>query len=211
LIKVIKLKLYNKTNSCYTHFLIDDEVVDIKLHFDIVLKHKLSKNQILSKKEFEELIFDNNLLYAKNMAYTYATYKMRTEKEVIEKLRRKDYNETIIERCLEFLKEFKLLNDYNYAQLFAKEKAKSKLWGKYRIKTELLKKGVKSNIIEDAIYNSFPEEENYNIALESAKKKYRQIKYKKDPIKIKMSLSSYLQRNGFDFETINKVLEEIIE
>lgn len=209
MIKVIKIKLYNRTNSCYTHFLIGNEKIEIKLHFDIVLKHKIAKNQTLSKQEYDSLNYDNDLLFAKNAAYHYATYKKRTEKEVIVKLKSKDYDDSIIESCIEFLKEFKLLNDFEYAKLFTSEKSFGKSWGKFRIKNELLKRGVKINIIEDALFNSFPEEENFEIALESAKKKHKQIKYKNDPSKIQNSIISYLQRNGFNFDTIKQVIEEL--
>lgn len=211
MLKITKIKLNSRTNKCLVYYIENNTELEINLHFDIVLKYSLKKDMEIDRNKFEELVNDNDLLFAKNYAYNFVSYKPRTKFEVIQKLKFKDYNNYIISKVIDFLKEFDLLDDEKYALMYCKEKALHKSWGKYRIKTELKKKGVEENIILSAINSNFPEEENYSLAYNSALKKYNQIKYKKDQQKIRNSLISFLQRNGFEYGIIKEVIKEIIE
>lgn len=51
------------------------------------------------------------------------TYK--TEKELRDKLTEKGFEEDTIKRAIEFLKEYNLLNDEKYAEMYIKDRLRS--------------------------------------------------------------------------------------
>ena len=66
------------------------------------------------------------------------------------------------------------------------------------------------DIAEEAVANHFLNEDAYSLAAKSAEKKMRMISNKALE-KQRGSLVSHLQRQGFDWDIIKKVLEEIFE
>lgn len=84
-------------------------------------------------------------------ALNYITFKDRTEKEVTEKLSQKGFGEEEISEAIEFLKEYKYLDDESYASRFINDAVKLKKWGKTRIRMELLRRGISSDIVEKSI------------------------------------------------------------
>lgn len=209
MIRFKKIKLFKKANICYCDIIQDNLEKEIILHFDIILKYKLKNGLDVDLELYEKIIYENDLMKAKNLSYTFATYKMRTEKEVKSRLFQKGYNEDIINKCIEFLYEFKLLDDEKYANLFANEKAISKSWGKIRIKNELMRKGVNEEYITKALNSSFPEEESFEKGLKIAEKKYNTLIKRYDENKSNRLLFAFLQRRGFEFEVIKNIMNKI--
>ena len=70
------------------------------------------------------------------------------------------------------------------------------------IRSELYRKGISREIIEEVINT---EDTEVELALKSAEKKIKQIKQSKSP----KQLISYLARRGFSWDTIKTVLDKI--
>ncbi|MDI6604849.1 MAG: RecX family transcriptional regulator [Thermoanaerobacteraceae bacterium] len=134
---------------------------------------------------------------AENTAVKFLSYKMRTEKELQEKLKSKDFPDDIINDIIFKFKELKYIDDRYYAELYIEEK-KEQLHSKYRIFSELKVKGIDTIIISDVLEDKYPDE------LEIIKRiLYKKLKTSNDIVKIK----AYLYRNGFKIDDINKVLK----
>ncbi|MBE6030085.1 MAG: regulatory protein RecX [Clostridiales bacterium] len=92
---------------------------------------------------------------AKDAALTYLSYGMRTESQMRNKLREKGFDnngdECIIDDVIEFLKEYKYIDDLKYAVSYI-EYGVSKGHGMLKIKNTLKERGIKRNDIEDAVY-----------------------------------------------------------
>jgi regulatory protein len=209
MIKFKKIKLFSRGNICYCDVLDGKNNFEIILHFDIVLKYTLKNGLEVDNETYQSIIYDNSLLKAKNLSYTFASYKMRTQYEVEKRLKQNSYDDKIIAECISFLYEFKLLDNENYANLFVKEKSLSKNWGKIRIKNELLNKGVNENIILNAIDNFFPNDESFEKAIKIAKKKYDTLLKRHDDKKSKQLLFAFLARRGFETSKIKEIIENI--
>lgn len=209
MIKFKKIKLFSRGNICYCDVLDGKNNFEIILHFDIVLKYSLKNGLEVNNETYQSIIYDNNLLKAKNLAYTFASYKMRTELEVEKRLKQKGYDTKIITECINFLYEFKLLDNEKYANLFVKEKSLSKNWGKIRIKNELLSKGIDEYIIQNAIENFFPNTESFEKVLKIAQKKFDTLQKRHDEKKSKQLLFAFLARRGFETNIIKEIIENI--
>lgn len=103
----------------------------------------------------------------------YALYllsrKPRTEKELVIALKKRGVSKQEIDSILEKLKEWKYVDDLDYAKEFVKVKMK-KIYGPPVIKSELLKRGVKPGIAEEAIKEEFDEDLVLKLAVERARK-----------------------------------------
>lgn len=207
--KFIRIKLNARRNICSCLIENNAEIIEIELNYDIVLQFKLSINKSINQDEYNEIILANSKFNARTQAYRIATYKRRTEFEVITKLRQKGYQDEVIKNAIAFLYEFNLLNDNEFARIFISDKSKIKLWGERRIKVELLRKGIKEDIIFKELNNFNLDDTKLESALILANKKFNQIKYKKDKVKITNSIVSFLQRNGYDYNIIKQVIEEL--
>jgi regulatory protein len=184
--------LKRKKNSNCLLFLNNEYFMDFSL--DLIMKYQLKK-----------IIQEQRIINVKQAAYNFACYKQRTRKQVITKLKEKNFESSEISIAIDFLDEFKLLNDEKYAQLFAKEYINRKKCGEKKVYMELLKRGIEKQLAEKTINDIFPQDDKFDLALTNAKKKINMIKSK--PLeKQKQLLISHLQRNGFDWDIIKKVL-----
>lgn len=110
------------------------------------------------------------MISARDYALKVIGFKDRTEKEIREKLTQKGYDEIIIEDETEFLKSYGFIDDSRYAERFTHDAINIKKWGKARIKTELLRKGIDREIIENTIENIFSELDDDRIFTEMQKR-----------------------------------------
>ena len=93
-------------------------------------------------------------------------FRDRTEKELREKLVGKGYDEEQIEDTVEFLKNYGYIDDKRYASHFIHDAINLKKWGKIRIRSELLRKGIDREIVDFAIEDAFSEIEDDRVLLQ---------------------------------------------
>lgn len=101
-----------------------------------------------------------------------------------------------------------LLDDAIFAQDWAFSRVPNKLWGRERVRHELLNKGICMEHIAEAIqqvYTEYPEED---LAFRAARKRWNST-LAKDSLRARQKVGSYLQRQGFPFDTIIKALDRL--
>ena len=118
-----------------------------------------------------------------NRALKYISYKMRTEKEVREYL-----GEDCTEEIIAKLKDYKFINDEEYAKLYAEQRARFRPRSQKMLNFELKRKGIAPVEVDD------------EKLAESALEIKRQIKSREQATR-------FLQYRGFTWETIAKVLK----
>ncbi len=166
-----------------------------------LLYYKLKEGSELSRERFdmitEELIF----VKAREKALKFIDYKQRTEKEVRKKLE-DDYSPEIIQRVMEMLKKYKIVDDENYARLYINDCLKLKGWGRQRILNELAAKGIDREKAAPLL------EGTDDIMLEKAKKLVeKRVKGSIADMKEYKKHLDFLVRRGFDYETAKAALD----
>lgn len=116
-------------------------------------------------------------------AYDYAVFllslQLRTEGEIISKMKVRGYAEKIIQNTIEQLKENRYLDDQRYAEVYLDNLKKYKTFGYYGIKKKLMEKRLSSSVIENALSEGLSEEEEVKIAKRFLKKlKLRSMSHK---------------------------------
>ncbi|NLV75851.1 MAG: recombination regulator RecX [Tissierellia bacterium] len=177
------------------------------LMMEIKYKYDLKEGMELDEDYIQKVLKEEELSKAKDQALKFLTYRQRSKKEIINKLKSKGYEEDIIENTLSYLEEYGLVNDVEFAKAFMRDKINLNKFGPTRIKYELYKKGIDDSIIEEVLEE---DDEEYTRALVLAKKKLPS--YKKDDKKaIYRKLGGFLQRKGYSYDCINRVLKELVK
>ena len=95
----------------------------------------------------------------KEKALTLLEYRSHSEKELRDKLRRKGADDEDIHRVMDFLREYGFVNDEVYADRLAHDLVRVKKYGAYRVKRELMSRGIAEDIAAAAAENNAADEE----------------------------------------------------
>lgn len=141
----------------------------------------------INKTDIEKL---KELDIQKTKVFKYITYKKRTEQEVRNKFKGQ-IEEQMLEDIIEYFKEAKYLDDYEFVEKQVREYMNLKTMSITEIKYKLLTKGIDKNIIENYISKNEEELEEYE------KKCIEKIKLKKAGTMEEQELKQYLYRKGY--------------
>ena len=130
--------------------------------------------------------FDNQ----KTKILKYIMYKKRTEYEVRTKFKNQ-VDEDMLDDIIEYLKEAKYINDYEFIEKQVNEYMLLKTMSIKEIKYKLYGKGLDKKLIEKYI------DENYERLQEYENKCIEKIKTKKSQTMDKQEIQQYLYRKGY--------------
>ena len=148
-----------------------------------IIENFESKNKI----DFEKLKgFDMQ----KTKVFKYITYKKRTEQEVRNKFRGQ-IEEMMLEEIIDYLKEAKYLDDYDFIERQVREYINLKTMSITEIKYKLTAKGLDRKLIEKYI------EYNYEELKEYEQRCIEKIRIKKAGAMDEQQIEQYLYRKGY--------------
>ena len=203
-------RVVKKDSKNVTIHLDNDDVIFI--NYEIFLKSGFRKNDDISENQIDSLIKKNQRYAVKQRAFRYLGRRLLSENELRVKLKQKKYDENIIDETIDYLKEKEYLNDLEFANIFSSENIRNKLWGKNKVKAELMRRGVNNEIISQVLSEKFPAGNDLNNAVELAQKKYLLLsKRNLEQKKIKEKIISFLFSKGYDYEVIKEAVEQIVE
>ena len=164
-----------------------------------ILYFKIKAGEPLAQETCEYI--EDHLLYiqAQEVALHFLGYKMRTEKEVREKLQQKGYDESMCERVLCFLKKYAYVDDLAYAKAYIKERSRLSARSVRALQWELKCRGIAQSVIDEAL-EQVPVNE-YEDAVKWIRKKQKgNLSEMKEEQKRK--LWGFLQRRGYGYDVI---------
>lgn len=138
---------------------------------------------------------------AKEKALKYLDYRSHSEYEIREKLKLAGAEADIIEQVCEFLLEYKLINDTDYAIRYSRDLQNLKRLGKARIRNELKKKGIENDIIEIAV-SELPEQDE-GMLFELVKKRMKGNMVNREKV------MRYFLYRGYSFDEIKNCINNI--
>ncbi len=144
---------------------------------------------------------------AKNYAFLLLKFRLRSENEIRQRLKKKKFDADIIEMTLSFLKDKGFIDDNYFAKTWIESRIKKPL-GIRRLRAELNLKGINKAIIDtqiNEIKKSYPEEDIVGGIAKDRLNKLKGI----DPQKAKRRVYAYLLRRGFSPEVVIDVLNKI--
>ena len=125
--------------------------------------------------------------------------RMRSEWELRDYLRRKDYDEGVQQYVVDRLAEHGYINDAEFAKRWVENRRLMKATSKRRLSQELHQKRITDELIKQAL--EADETDELVVLKELIERKRKQTKYKDD-----MKLMQYLTRQGFTYSNIKTAL-----
>lgn len=144
--------------------------------------------------------FQNESNFGKNYirAVDLISRRLRSEKEIRDYAKRKQWTVDNTDRVVERLKQRGYLNDRVFAEAFVRSRQNATKYSKRRIEQDLRKKGVSGAIIKEVLHDEVND-------LEALKKLVAKRAQRYDnPAKLK----AYLLRAGFNYDDINRVIAD---
>ena len=198
---------YSKSKEVF-EVVFEDET-KLLLNYNIFEKYKVSVDMYFSEDEILEMKYFSDIERAKSRAMNYISGKLKTKYEVRLKLKENGFAEDVIDEVLDILEKEEYLNDKVYCEIFIEDKKKLNGYGKNKIKSLLIQKGISKNIFEGFL-NEFEYDEEFDNALKMGIKKLELLSNEEDNFKKKQKIINYLVYRGFGFDVINDVLKEIL-
>lgn len=196
-----------KRNKERVNIYLDGEYA-FSISAELVYKENLKVKDVIDTEKLKAVADKESYIRCKNSALKIIERSYKTEKEVVEKLQMKGYEEKHIEASIDFLKEYKFLNDDYYAEAYIRDKLNSK--GSMRIKQDLIKKGIARDIVEEKLAEIDKSSEK-DTAKELAEKKLRVIrKSENDTYKISGKLYRFLISKGYTYDIVKEVVKDVM-
>lgn len=197
-----------KRNKERVNIYIDEEYA-FSISAELIYKENIKVKDKIDVDSLKKLAYEDNYIKCKNTALKTIERTYKSEKELAQKLALKGYDDHIINRTINFMKEYNLLNDNNYATMYVKDKSRN--IGKKKIKYSLLQKGIDEEIIESEL-EKINNDEVKAIVYEMALKKYKVFsKRENDNYKLTQKLYRFLMGKGYDYDLIKDVVKSIVK
>lgn len=146
----MKIKKIKKLSN--NKYKIEFEDADSIVTYDNVIL----ENNILLKKEIDHDLYmkignQNGYYEIYNKAVKYIVTKLRSEKEIIEYLKKYTVEVPLIDKIVKQLKYEGLLNDERYMKAFIEDKVNLTTWGPLKIKNELDKMDMDLEVVNEIL------------------------------------------------------------
>lgn len=180
----------------------------LNISAELVVKFNLKRGVVIDQTLYTQICHEQEILQAKNEAIRYISYRPKTIWEVENKLYSLKFRPEAIAKTINFLIEFGYLDDEKFAVKYINEKIKLKKSSFKKLERELLRKGIKKDILEN-VFLQFERSDIEKInALQHARRKYCSIKYKSEFERIQKTIN-YLIQKGFSFDLAKEAVDEI--
>lgn len=197
--KITRIQTQVKNPNRYSVFV--DESYAFSLSADALLDSRLVNGLDVTADDvahFKKLSAEDK---AYGLTLAYVVRRMRSEGELGDYLRRKQYVPELIEQIIERLRRLGFVDDAEFARRWVENRRLLKATSTKKLQLELRQKKVSSDIIRTVLAED--ETVERQVLKELVEKKRRQAKYQ-DPKKLMM----YLARQGFSYDDIKTVLED---
>lgn len=179
--------------------------VDSKYSFSLsesaLLNSGLRLKQEISEEELEGLKDTAKRDKAYNQSLGQIVRRPRSEWEIREYLKRKEYDPELIDAVVERLYDAKFLDDESFAQMWVNSRRTLKSTSQRRLTMELRQKRVADDVVKRVLEHD--ETDERQVIRELVTKKRKQTRYQ-DPQK----LMAYLMRQGFNYDDVKIVLRD---
>lgn len=179
----------------------------LKVSEDVLVRYRLLKGQELTEETIEKIKKSSGFDFGFQQALNYLSYQLRSEKDIRTYLKEKEIELDDRHKIVERLKKLDLIDDLVYGESFVRTHMRLGDKGPKKLAQQLQQKGLKPEIIEQALLQ-YPTEEQIANACRFADKLFH-----KNHGKSQKDLFRKIQQNliskGFTQEVIQKALASL--
>ncbi len=170
-----------------------------------IMYFKLRVGEEIPEEKYRYIMDTTVYIKAQDTAIKYIGYKMRTAREVREKLA--EYPDETVDRVIAFLEKYGYIDDEAYCRKYIKETLRLRPKGKFLIKQELRAKGLDEETVDEALEAADIDEQA--AAEELLMKRYED--FGEMDQKELARVYGYLQRRGYSFGVIKAAVASLAE
>lgn len=171
------------------------------ISYDFFNDLNISKDQDLDFDIYKKILSEDDFNRCKNEALKQISYRAKTSHDIIYKLKKKNYSQESIDKVIDFLNEYDLIDDENYVKSYINDKSNIANWSKGKIRYKL-----KSKFIDDKLIDKYLDQISYE---EEYEKAYNYGLRKKISTDDKNKVYRFLASKGFSYDIIKNVLGDL--
>ena len=196
--KITAIKAQVKREGRYSIF-VDDKYA-FSLSAEGLLDAHLVTGQELSQVDVTDYKRLSQEDKAYNLALAYVARRMRSEGELHDYFRRKQYAPELAEQLLAKLRRLRFVDDAEFARRWVENRRRLKATSTKKLRLELRQKKVNSEVIQTVLAED--ETDERQLLRDLVEKKRRISRYQDD-----QKLMMYLARQGFTYDDIKAALQ----
>lgn len=196
--RIESLKLKSSRNS--NIFIVTAEGEEFVFHCDAIVKFGISSNSEIDTATFNKAREESDYIICLNTANNYLGANLKTRKQLKDYLVKKSFDKKIIDKVLNKLDEYGVINDKTFANAFISSNQNK--FSKRVMQQKLISKGIKKEEFEENLTEFNDRELCVNFATKFMKNKIMDDKTKEKLIR-------HLQYKGFNFDDIVYALNKL--
>lgn len=170
------------------------------------VKRGLTSGIELSESDIQELLAIDEIERAVQGAIAFVSYRPRSEREVRDRLRKRDFSQPAIDQAIERMRGWGYLDDQAFAEWWVGNRAEHRPRGKRLLAGELRSRGVSSEVVGEVLEEA--ELDEAGAALELARKRLSSLS-SLDRQTQERRLAAFLGRRGYGWDVIKPVMKEV--
>lgn len=207
---ITRLKVANRRAT--RTFVELDDAPWAELDTEVVLRHQLSKGQVLSPAEQAALLAEDAFIRARRTAAILLRTRLRSVAELRRRLVERKYEPATVDQVVAYYEEKGDLDDARFAEVFVSHQLKTRPDGPRRIATQLRQLGVADNLIQAALEKADATDTDLQVerARQFIERRLRRLS-DADPRKRRRKLTDALLRAGFEPGVYEPLLREMLQ
>lgn len=197
--QITKLEIQKNDDSRANLYIDDKFYAGVSL--ELCIKHHLKVGLDIEPEMVDNLLLEDEKTVATNKAIKYIGSALKTQRQVRDYLKKKEFHPVTIDFVIEKLVEYKYLDDEAFAKAFVL--TNSSKYGKIKLVSMLRLKGVSDKIIDSIFEDNQVGTNN----IEAVANKY--LKNKEITRETMLKLGRFLCSRGYEFDDINRVINKL--
>jgi regulatory protein len=189
-----------------------DGVFCIGVASDTLIRFGLRTGDEITPARLRELERAEELLAARTSALRFIAVRARTEREIRDALREKEFSDEIAAETIASLKDSRLLDDAAFARSYIRNALVLKPTGRVLLKRKLLLLGVAPSLADEALDEILAgvnlEDEAARAASAFVAKKRA---FRKGDLKLRQQLTAYLIRRGYTWDIVREAVNHALK
>ncbi len=189
-----------------------DEEFSLGVGPETLIRFGLRTGDEVTPEILQQLEHVEELVSARAVAMRYLGVRPRTEKEIRDKLREKEFGDEEIQKTVEALKAALLLDDAEFARAYVSDQLAKRPAGALLLRRKLMLLGVSKEIVEETLKGFLGPEENEARALSIGRdfvRKSRAMRPREEQVKLRKRTGTFLGRRGFTWDVIQSVCKKL--
>jgi regulatory protein len=185
----------------------------IGVHVETLLRSGLREGDLITSEQLSMLQAHESLLAARTAALQYLSARPRSEREVRDKLRDKEFPPGEIDQVIGDLSRAGLVNDQEFARTYIRNSMSVRPAGEAQLRRKLLLLGVARPIIDEALREIGAEVDFSGPALTLGRQflaRKKRTARDTDARKTKQQLIGFLSRRGYSWPTVSSVVKSLM-